>query len=120
MSVINVQIDSQSGVFAPGATLTGHSNWALDREAAAIEIHLIWFTRGKGDADHGKPSTQRIERPAREGSQPFSFTLPAGPYSFSGRLITLSWAVEAVVLPQRVQTRREIVLTPGVREIMLP
>lgn len=41
----------------------------------------------------------------------FRFRLPAGPYSFEGKLITLAWALEAVIAGA-VLGRLEITVSP--------
>ena len=119
MNVINVTLDANVSAFEPGQTIAGEAIWNLDAPAKAIEISLIWYTLGKGDTDRGKPWTHRVEHPAPEGRERFSLTLPAGPYSFSGRLISLLWAIEATVLPGKTKFQRELVLAPGQREVVL-
>jgi hypothetical protein len=63
--------------------------------------------------------TKRIDNPGALGSDPFSFTLPPGPYSFSGRLISLIWALELTCTPSHETVRKEIVVSPTGREILL-
>ena len=46
-------------------------------------------------------------------------TLPAGPYSFSGRLISLIWALELVAEPGNHVARVEITLGPDGQEVVL-
>jgi hypothetical protein len=64
-----------------------------------IEVRLFWYTQGKGTRDVEVVDSLRVDNPEPSGHTRFSFQLPAGPYSFSGRLITLDWAIEAVALP---------------------
>jgi len=40
--------------------------------------------------------------------------------SFSGKLISLVWALELVVLPKGASTRQEIKIGPGAKEVRLP
>jgi hypothetical protein len=53
------------------------------------------------------------------GEQRVSLRAPSGPYSFSGRLISLLWALEAVAEPGGEVARREIVLSPSGEEVRL-
>lgn len=119
MSTVNLQLNDESLCFAPGETLSGEANWVIDAHPSVVEINLLWYTSGKGNPDTVKRFTQRIEQPAKEGRQPFSFILPPGPCSFSGILVKLTWAIEAIVLPEKTCVRRDIVLAPGKQEIVM-
>ncbi len=83
-------------IFRPGDQLMGAVRWALDKDAKRLDINLFWFTDGKGTRDVGVVESMTVERPTRLGEKSFVFRLPAAPLSFSGRLITLTWAVEAI------------------------
>jgi hypothetical protein len=63
--------------------------------------------------------SQRIERPELSGHTAFRFRLPNGPYSFSGRLITLAWAIELVVLPSEETQRFELLVGPRPVEVSI-
>ncbi len=106
--------------FRPGEELAGAAGWELDQPPQAVEVRLIWFTRGKGSEDVGVADTVRFERPQAAEARPFRFQLPAAPSSFSGRLISLVWALEMVVLPGKQSTRLEFTLGPEGKEIVLP
>jgi hypothetical protein len=45
--------------------------------------------------------------------------LPETPYSFSGRLISLLWALELVAPPSKTVGRQELVVAPGGQEVRL-
>jgi hypothetical protein len=45
--------------------------------------------------------------------------LPAGPYSFSGQLVSLVWALELVASASKTVVRREIEVGPDRREVRL-
>ena len=47
------------------------------------------------------------------------FVLPPAPYSFSGKLISLIWAVEVVAEGIKEASRLEFTLSPDGREITL-
>jgi hypothetical protein len=53
------------------------------------------------------------------GQEKFEFALPEGPQSFSGKLISLIWAVELVVEKSKESQRIEFVLSPFDAEIVL-
>ena len=75
-------------VFRPRDEISGGAGWQLDKPARVIEVRLFWYTRGKGTEDSHVFDTVRFEDPPQEGAQPFCFTGPAMPYSFSGKLVS--------------------------------
>jgi hypothetical protein len=78
---------------------------------------LFWFTQGKGTEDVGVVAKEIVPSPGADGTHRVRFTLPEAPYSFSGRLISLIWAVELVA--DDAAARWEFVLAPDGREIVL-
>lgn len=106
--------------FQPGEELTGAAGWEFEHAPQALEVRLLWFTRGQGTEDVAVVDTVRFDHPAAAEARPFRFQLPAAPYSFSGKLISLLWAVELVALPSKESARVEFVLAPEGREVVLP
>lgn len=92
------------------------AEWSLPSTPQSLEARLFWFTRGKGTEDVGVVATERMPA-AAHGRQRVRFTLPEAPYSFSGQLISLIWAVELVA--DKTAARWEFVLAPEGREIAL-
>ena len=105
--------------FQPGEELEGAAGWELERKPESVEVRLIWFTRGKGTEDVGLVETVRFEQAQAAEARPFRVRLPGQPYSFSGKLISLIWAVELVVLPGKQSARFEFVLAPSGKEVAL-
>jgi hypothetical protein len=54
-----------------------------------------------------------------EDARSFRFRLPESPYSFSGKLISLTWALELVAEPSKELARQEITLAPGGEAVRL-
>ena len=104
--------------FHPGEVVTGFAEWDLPGVTGA-EVRLFWRTSGKGTPDTATAGVVRWERPAARERREFRLTLPDSPYSFSGKLISLLWAVELVVEPRRDAVRAEIVMSPTGKEIRL-
>lgn len=106
--------------FAPGDSISGSVDWnELRKKTKRIEIRLIWFTEGKGDTDVEVIEMVTEDSPAPSGSVQFSFTAPSRPFSFSGKLISLIWAIEAVEFPSRDGAKETLVLSPSRNEIVL-
>jgi hypothetical protein len=120
VSWLRVELDEGRASFRPGEVVRGTASWSLDAPPAAVEVRLIWFTQGKGDRDVGLVESVPAAAPGAEGGLSFAFTLPDGPYSFSGTLVSLLWAVEAVALPASDAASAELVVSPSGREILLP
>lgn len=100
----------------PGDTIELLMAWELDRPPTMIEARLFWFTAGKGTQDVTLVDTHSL-RPTARGDERVRFRLPQAPYSFSGSLITLAWAVELVA--DGIAERWEFVLSPDSQEIRL-
>lgn len=113
-------IEDDRKAFKPGEELRLSVLWALPETPRSLEVRLFYFTRGKGTEDVEIVARQPIvaNSPAGEGTA--RFALPAAPYSFSGKLLSVLWAVELVCEPGDRSTRCEFVLSPTGREITLP
>jgi hypothetical protein len=62
---------------------------------------------------------RRVDVTGLTGRGGFRFKLPDSPYSFSGKLVSLAWAIEAVAQPGERSARAEIVIAPGGKEVRL-
>lgn len=119
MSWIQVETDDGVTSFHPGDTVEGKTFWRLDPPPETVELRLFWYTAGKGDRDVGIVESIPFAGPAAEDSRRFGLRLPEGPYSFSGKLISLVWAIEVVAQPGDHVGRLEITVSPTGREILL-
>jgi hypothetical protein len=119
--VENLQIEIQGGAnaFLPGETLEGTVSWQLDAPAETVELRLLWYTQGKGDQDVGVVSVVPFASPGLADRRAFRVRIPEGPYSFSGKLISLLWALEVVAEPGSRASRLEITVSPTRREILI-
>jgi hypothetical protein len=117
--VLEIRIDEERASFAPGETVRGSVSWTLAEAPDAVELRLLWYTEGRGDQDVGVARSLRIEAPASVGSSAFELETPAGPYSCSGRLLSIRWALEAVASPGKYTVRSELVVAPDGREVEL-
>jgi len=120
MSILNIKTRDNQANYIPGEILEGVISWQLDGVIEALELRLIWFTSGKGDTDVSVENTQRFNAPSLSGDSAFRFVLPTAPHSFSGQLISLTWALELVAIPGEESERCEFSLAPDGHEIMLP
>ena len=103
--------------FKPGELIEGRATWHLDGEIEAVEVRLFWFTTGKGSQDVEIVRQLRTDSPEISGHHDFSIRAPEGPYSFSGKLITLAWAIELVALPNGETERLDLLIGPAPVEV---
>jgi hypothetical protein len=119
MSELKILLRDERTSFRPGDTIEGVAGWRLDTAPKNVELRLFWFTRGKGTEDVGVVQQLNFPTPQAEEGRKFSFTAPAEPWSFSGHLVSLIWALELVVEPGRRCARVELVISPSGRELLL-
>lgn len=117
MSPLTIDIEQRQTAFLPGQTLSGTARWNLSKPPKKAAIRLLWFTQGRGTEDAGVVEATDFDLPQLTDERQFEFCLPAGPYSFSGTLISLTWALELEV--GRECERMEIVVSPTGEEITL-
>lgn len=119
MSELKILLRDERLNYRPGETIEGVAGWRLDQPPKGVELRLFWFTRGKGTEDVGVVNSMNFSSPQPEEGRKFSFTLPPDPWSFSGQLVSVIWALELVAQPGNHSTRVEIVVSPTGREIQL-
>jgi hypothetical protein len=117
VSTLRIATTGNGTWFHPGGTLDGAISWEIAPGAAALELRLFWYTSGKGTEEAEIVDSLRVERPETAGERPFRFDLPEGPCSFSGRLITLRWALELVLEPSEEVERLDLLVAPRPVEI---
>lgn len=107
--MIALRLDREPASYRPQEAVTG----IVTGGAAGLEVRLFWYTEGKGTQDLEIVATQRLDAGGR-----FRLDLPAAPYSFSGKLISLIWAVE-VAGEASGAPRAELLVSPDGAEILL-
>ena len=116
---IDISFDNGKSEYKPGEMLQGRVRWTLSDTPQKIELHLLWHTAGRGTEDIEIVDQLDVSSASSFGEMPFSFTLPLSPYSFSGSLISLLWAIELVVAKPDLVELKEFTLSPSGREIQL-
>jgi hypothetical protein len=116
MTDLRIELAEGRRMVKPGESVEGRVSWTVDR-ADSAEVRLFWYTRGKGTQDVGVVDTVVFSSPQATDQRTFRFTVPEGPYTFSGTLISIVWAIELIVEPGSSTERREIVVSPIGREI---
>jgi len=115
--VKSLEITLEKGSYTPAESISGAVRWQLEGSVESIEIRLFYYTEGKGTSDVVMVESIDIPNPSLSGSQDFRWNLPQTPYSFSGKLISLIWAIEAVVLPSGEAEHCQFQMAPEGREV---
>ena len=116
---MRIDVDDDRRWYLPGDDVSGRVGWTAESEPETVELRLFWHTSGKGTEDVEIVDDLRIGAPGSSGERGFTFRLPLGPYSFSGSLITLAWALELVVFPGGETERLDLVVSPIPVEVQL-
>ncbi|GIW95378.1 MAG: hypothetical protein KatS3mg110_3419 [Pirellulaceae bacterium] len=117
---IVVHLENDPPHYEPGDVMVAQVEWQLPAPPDYLQVALVWFTRGKGNTDHRVVERLRIDGPLESaGSKRLGIQLPVSPWSFSGRLISLLWAIEVTAYPSRTRTRCPFVMAPNREEIRL-
>lgn len=116
--MIEIQLATDSQI-QPNGTIKGEFHWKLEKAPKNLEVHLLWYTSGRGTEDVEIIETEHITTSGNVGQSYFSFNLPNEPYSFSGKLITLTWAIEVVATSPDETKKIEFMLSPTGREVSL-
>ena len=112
-------IDGEQSAFRPGETVNGLVSWSLPVAPAQISVELFWTTRGKGTVDSEVVQSKQIKQPPASGQERFSLAIPNGPYSFSGKLVSLLWGVRMIIHPSQEQAQVNLTVSPTGEEINL-
>lgn len=119
MDSLSLSIKADREIFAPGEEIEGQADWQLASPPERIYLRLFWFTRGKGTEDVAVVSESVFDHPGVTGTRTFKIPVPMSPYSFSGRLVSLIWALELTVKGADPTVTKEIVISPYGHEIDL-
>lgn len=119
MDTLKIELEQGRTVYQPGDIVAGTIRWQCEKAPKELTLRLLWFTQGKGDEDAGLAEETSFEQPGLSDQRQFRLTVPSGPYSFSGTLISLTWALELVAQPGDHCERQEIVVSPTGREVLL-
>ncbi|HZR20468.1 MAG TPA: hypothetical protein VFE51_24515 [Verrucomicrobiae bacterium] len=119
MTELSIELAQEQTAFKPAEAVRGKVSWTVDPPPQFMELRLFWFTRGKGTEDAGIVQTVRFDQPLPHETRSFEVCLPEAPYSFSGKLISLVWALELVAYPSKQVARREIEMGPDGKEVRI-
>ena len=120
MDKIFIELKDGKTSYNPGEKIRGELEWELAQEVPEITINIFWYTEGIGEQDSEVAKTEVIKAPLPSDRQSFEIDLPVAPYSYSGQITALKWALEATAMKDKVKDVKEFSITPANREIILP
>lgn len=102
-------IDIPQKNYRPGQEISGSVLWDMTQRTDRLVLSLGWWTEGKGTKDEAIIQSLSWDNPARIGKEIFRFALPMDiPYTFSGRLISVVWALQFSAEKTKVENSLEI------------
>jgi hypothetical protein len=119
MSTVRIDLGDGGQSYKPGDSIRGRVTWQVDDEPQSAELRLFWYTSGKGTQDVETIDSVAFTAPQMNDDRSFTLSLPRQPFSFSGKLISLVWALELIVEPGANVARQEFVMSSTGREIVL-
>jgi len=117
--MLKIELPGNESHFRPGDRIAGSVQWLADAPPESVELRLFWYTRGEGAQDVKEAHSQSFDSPGQQDSRSFSLEFPLSPYSFSGKLISLVWALELVIRPTGETERLDLTMSPTGEEILL-
>lgn len=108
----SLYIDLEPTHCLPGQRIAGKILWALAKPPKELRLSLMWFTEGRGSTDRKLEAELTWPTEATSGEESFEFTLPASPYSFEGKLISLHWELELTVQKGKASYQLPLVVSP--------
>jgi hypothetical protein len=120
MSQLEITTEFNNVAFVPGDTVRGKVSWRSDspQPLESAEIRLFYYTAGKGTRDVILVDSIQFDLPGPSDQREYEFQLPEGPYSCSGKLVSIVWALE-LQLGGNATERLEFTLSPTGEEINL-
>ncbi|MGJ8726489.1 MAG: hypothetical protein ACSHYB_18235 [Roseibacillus sp.] len=116
-STSGIEIELDHFHHQPFQELKGKVRITTPTPPEGMELRVFWFTRGRGDEEAS--IIHRLKLETAQALTNFSWKLPAAPYSFAGKLITLAWAIEVVDENEQSLDLVPFLLSPSGEEVQL-
>jgi len=119
MSNIQITLDEHERGYRSGERISGNVVWKHEpsKKNKPVRVNLIFYTEGRGSRDVEIVDT--LELPIDQKSANFSFLLTGDPPSFSGALISLSWAIEAVLPSPKSSDKVDFIVSESGKPVHL-
>jgi hypothetical protein len=95
--MITIRPVDDRAAYQPGERVEVDCEWTLDSTPVSMEARLVWFAHARNTGVGGYADQELIARnpisPRQAATERISFSLPAGPYSCVGQLLSVGWAI---------------------------
>lgn len=118
MNGLEIQIENDQTAFQPGDEIHGKIKWQFENDPETLTLGLFWKTAGRGTQDIGVPCSQTFDNPGLYGEKDFTIKCPEGPYSFSGKLISIIWGLELTGQKGKNAAVIDLTIGPNAREVV--
>ncbi len=118
MAELEINLDSDQSCFEPGDHINGRIKWQLEKDPESLTLGLFWKTQGRGTEDVGVAKEITYDSPRLFGEKSFTIECPEGPYSYSGKLISIVWGIELCGKKVKGAAHRNITIAPGKKEVV--
>ncbi len=88
-------ITLESSTLHPGGTLRGTVSWGIPHPPRKLEVRVFWYNGEPGSGEARTIGSLELGE-AQEGSRGFDFALPELPWSVTGQVVKVGWAIELV------------------------
>lgn len=94
--------------------MRGTVQWSGPQQPESARLQLFYFTEGQGTRDVVVEARQAFTAPLAHDNREFEFQLPPTPWSFSGKLVSVHWAIELILNrpPRDDLARLELIVSP--------
>ena len=106
---IQINIKDDNVIFLPGDEIEGGVLWELPQSPAKLVVNVYWFTDGSVSNIVQGFELNSVDA---AGTLPFKFSLPVTPYSYSGKLFSISWEIEAYSVSPDERCARPFIMSP--------
>lgn len=117
MSEFHLEVTDNRTAVSPGEVITGVAGWDVEKPPRSATLRLFWYTQGRGNTNQDVAKTHELDVSKAADAQAFEFDAPNGPYSYSGILISVCWAIELIVEPGHRVKRVDLTIGPNGEEI---
>ena len=118
MAEMEIHLDEGQTCFEPGDHICGRIKWQLQKDPEKLTLGLFWKTQGRGTEDTGLAKEIIFDNPGLSGEKSFIIECPEGPYSYSGKLISIVWGVELCGKKVKGVAGEDITIAPGGKEVV--
>src|SRR5436853_7324614 len=98
MAELRIQLTNDRLHYAQHEIIEGKVRWKVAEAKSAI-LRFFWRTEGKGIPDIGLHDELTFDEPQAADDRTFRFKVPAGPWTYDGKLAAIRCTLELQVEP---------------------